>query len=998
MADRIRVLLVAGDEEHAALVSTRLERVDAGLAVETAVGADEALDRLESDSLNCVVSDYALPDRTGIDLLEAVREERPDLPFILYTADGSEAIASEAISAGVTEYLRKRSGTEQFDRLADRIRDSVDRYRADRRAAAADRNTAIASDVTEALVRATTAEDAERQVCAVLAESGAYGSVGIGGVDDEGGLNFRATATSDDTGPNGGNDTSPNGGGDFTAAGSAIDERQSAAAAVATRAVESGQIVVERVDGPTGSEAGGETAAVPLVAGDGGRGVLVARAAGGGTLDRCDRELLETVGDSVAHSLRSFDTRRRLNAERDRRRALFANAPMPVVEAEMSDDGSHRVIDANAAFERRFGREADEVVGRDIADVIDFPDWTDANRDGERRLASGGLVVEEVVRETVDGPWEFLLTAIPRGGNVAEIAGDDRDIDAGADPGDPDDDTDDPDATPGDDGVADGWYVWYLDIAEQKRRERAIEGLHATVGALVEARTPESVAEITADALHDILDLPYNGVHLYDEQTGGLVPVAWTDETEAIVGEPPTFAPGEGLAGRTYESGEPQVYEDLESASERYNSETPVGSEIVLPLGDHGVLLVGAPERAAFDDIDVSMAKTLAEHATAVLHRIERERILEALQHRTQRLMKATTRDAISEVAVETANGVLGAQLSGVHLLCDGGRRLALAAGADSVETQFDQPPEYVRSDDDPANEVVWNAFDSGEPRYIDDIRTHERLAEQTPSRSVIVYPLADHGVFIVSSTEPNAFDETDKTFTEILATGVAAALDRVERERELRRRNEHLDEFAGLISHDLRNPLNVAQGRVELAREETDSDHLDPAARSINRALSLLEESLAFAREGRDEADFEPVNLATAAVESWSHLDTGDAELAVETTRTVTADASRLKQVLENLIGNAVKHGGDGVTVTVGDLPTGFYVADDGPGIPPDSRGDVFEVGYSSDDGSTGYGLYIVSRIVDAHGWEIAVVDADAADGTDGGVRFEITGVDPVA
>jgi signal transduction histidine kinase len=71
-----------------------------------------------------------------------------------------------------------------------------------------------------------------------------------------------------------------------------------------------------------------------------------------------------------------------------------------------------------------------------------------------------------------------------------------------------------------------------------------------------------------------------------------------------------------------------------------------------------------------------------------------------------------------------------------------------------------------------------------------------------------------------------------------------------------------------------------------------------------------------------------------------------------VETDRAIEADRARLKQLLENLIRNGVEYAGPDVTIEVGDLDDGFYVADDGPGIPPDERGDVFEAGYSSNQG----------------------------------------------
>ncbi len=77
------------------------------------------------------MSDYELPGANGIEFLETVRESYPDLPFILFTSKGSEEVASDAISAGVSDYLQKGSGTERFSLLANRITNLVAQYRAE---------------------------------------------------------------------------------------------------------------------------------------------------------------------------------------------------------------------------------------------------------------------------------------------------------------------------------------------------------------------------------------------------------------------------------------------------------------------------------------------------------------------------------------------------------------------------------------------------------------------------------------------------------------------------------------------------------------------------------------------------------------------------------------------------------------------------------------------------------------------------------------------------
>ncbi|MFB6127191.1 MAG: PAS domain-containing protein [Halolamina sp.] len=219
---------------------------------------------------------------------------------------------------------------------------------------------------------------------------------------------------------------------------------------------------------------------------------------------------------------------------------------------------------------------------------------------------------------------------------------------------------------------------------------------------------------------------------------------------------------------------------------------------------------------------------------------------------------------------------------------------------------------------------------------------------------------------------------------------GVASDVtERKERERELREERDRLDELAGVISHDLRSPLNVAQGRLELLREDCDSDHVDPIDGALTQMDELVEDVLALAREAESLGEVEPVELGTVARACRDAID-GDATVEITVDRTVPADRSRLRRLFENLYRNAVEHGGDAPTVTVGGLSNGFYVEDDGPGIPEDERETVFVPGYSTADNGTGFGLGIVERIAEAHGWEVRVTD-----GADGGARFEVTGVE---
>ncbi|WEL16214.1 Signal transduction histidine kinase, contains PAS domain [Halorhabdus sp. SVX81] len=297
-------------------------------------------------------------------------------------------------------------------------------------------------------------------------------------------------------------------------------------------------------------------------------------------------------------------------------------------------------------------------------------------------------------------------------------------------------------------------------------------------------------------------------------------------------------------------------------------------------------------------------------------------------------------------------------------------------------------------------------------------------------------------------------------------AVVVRDVTDRRQRIRHLRQQTAQLERFAGTLSHDLRNPLSVARGRIDLAQETGDEAHLETAAAALERIDQLVEDTLALARKGQAIEDREPIELAALARTAWETVDTDGATLEVEPAGDITvyADHSRLRTVFENLFRNAVEHGstnpdsqprraaftdgtgadtqprstqresesdvdpgsksgdpllrggdsntdepqseptserlaerdsnaGDAsLTVRLGRTEHGFYVEDDGPGIPEDDREDVLEYGYTTDATGTGLGLAIVDAIANAHGWGVEI-----ADGRDGGARIVFDEVDIV-
>lgn len=231
---------------------------------------------------------------------------------------------------------------------------------------------------------------------------------------------------------------------------------------------------------------------------------------------------------------------------------------------------------------------------------------------------------------------------------------------------------------------------------------------------------------------------------------------------------------------------------------------------------------------------------------------------------------------------------------------------------------------------------------------------------------------------------------------------------------RDLKRENEHLENVANILSHDLRNPLNVAMGHVQMAKRDSASDSLETAEEALERVSEIVDNvsTLARAKGTVESESLETVSLDDLVRNCWANLETDAADLVVESDLTFRADPNRLRHVFENLFWNAVEHGStnspkqsdetvanggrskpDGedpkVTITVGGTADGFFVADDGTGIPAEATEKIFEAGFSSAENGTGLGLSIVEQIVEAHDWEI-----DVSESRNGGTRFDVNGV----
>ena len=421
--------------------------------------------------------------------------------------------------------------------------------------------------------------------------------------------------------------------------------------------------------------------------------------------------------------------------------------------------------------------------------------------------------------------------------------------------------------------------------------------------------------------------------------------------------------------------------------------------------------------RSETDTVDgtsllVCVCRRSAGHRPAERQLRERKRELEALHGVAADLSACSTPEAVYDTVIRAVERILQFDFAIVDAAVDD----VLVPVA--ISSTLDGDGYYEEIPLDATDSVAAEVYRTGETSVVDDAREHDAVPADAAFRSVLTVPIGQTALFQSASKSVGAFDEHDRRAVELLVAHADARLEQLDTEGRLRRRteelerqNERLEEFASIVSHDLRNPLNVAQGRLGLARsdaaaagavgDEIDA-HLEAVENAHDRMEELMEDILALAKQGEAVIDAESVSLRSVAEATWATVETGDATLAVDGDPTIQADRPRLQRLLANLFRNSVEHGSAGssetpgggdkhgteqadIVVQAGDFENGFYVSDTGPGVPPDERASVFEAGYTNDPDGTGFGLAIVERIADAHGWHVTVTD-----GTAGGARFE--------
>jgi CheY-like chemotaxis protein len=363
-----------------------------------------------------------------------------------------------------------------------------------------------------------------------------------------------------------------------------------------------------------------------------------------------------------------------------------------------------------------------------------------------------------------------------------------------------------------------------------------------------------------------------------------------------------------------------------------------------------------------------------------ITFRKRKEKSLEKVIETNKKMSRANTKERVWKVAAEAMSQIFDLPLSAALELENDVFKPVQANH--NLKEEFGKVPSLEAK-----NSLAGKVFESGQSKLVEDSETLKEYNPETKIKAEVIIPVGDHGILMSGTKQERDFDQVDFYIADWFGSSVKASVDRVEREKMLSRRDEKLErqsqqieQFVEMFSHDLRNPLNIAKGYLDML--EDGSDEIKEVEDALDRMGEIIQTLLEMAKH-TGKLQKQELELEEMAEESWSHEYLDRASISIEEGRKLTANKQQFQYMLENLFSNSIKRSQAEISIEVGKTPDGFYMKDDGPKIPDKDKKRIFEFGYSSDH--PGLSLAIVERIAGFQGWDVELNDSE-----EGGARFE--------
>ena len=675
----------------------------------------------------------------------------------------------------------------------------------------------------------------------------------------------------------------------------------------------------------------------------------------GGDLPEATASALTDLNESLAAACRAARETEQLRGERDRLGVIFDTIQEPIITVNYVD-GEPIVQRANDRFLDVFGYDEATVLDADVNSLTVPEDETKRTEAGtiDAQLASGEPITREIRREAADGMRDFLLRAVP--------------IDPGG---------------------AEEYVGIYVDITENKIRQRQFEWLYTESQAILGSTDTETICEHTLDAARELIEFSRGAVYLYDRETESLVPAVTADHGGGEHAWEPYTEEG-SIAWDVYRSG-PRWFEDLSNCELTVPCGDKDGSSLFVPLGEHGVLMMATEQPGMFDETDFQVTKLLGTIVEVALDRSLREHGLEAVQSITRRILDAENHEEAARSVLARLPETLDMPLSAIWRYDAATDVLEPIATTDAALDMTDEMPVFADGES-----IAWQAFKNGETELVDNVIAHEDVYnDETAFRSEIIMPLGEFGILSTASTRRGSFTEAERRLLETLAGNVETAMRLVSRRHE----RDLLDQvIARVLRHNLRNDLNVIQGH---ARALPDTPAVSEHAQAIIQHCNDLQKTAQNARKMREIVDTSgetiPIGLPEAVdhairriVEDFPNTDiTVDGAVAPD----VVAHPA-LPTAIEQLLENSIEHADvppAEVCVTVqiyeNDDTVVVELTDNGPGIPQEELDILAQHGESALEHGSGAGLWMVDRVVE---YSNATIEFNTDDGTTVLLRFD--------